>query len=150
MDFYPSAAQEQRWQNHWSHCYSYMSKAQNHKINYYHCLRQSCLLLQYLVASVWHLTFALEIQEKSMFWITQVQGIGLSSIFLRAQHCHCLQLIWSSISYWLFRLDTMISEPDSFASLGKWVKGGSDNFKLPSALDCQATYLNILPDHFKT
>ena len=108
------------------------------------------VLLQYLVSSVWHLTFALEIQEKSMFWITQVQGIGLSSIFLRAQHCHCLQLIWSSISYWLFRLDTMISEPDSFASLGKWVKGGSDNFKLPSALDCQATYLNILPDHFKT
>ena len=51
------------------------------------------VLLQYLVASVWHLTFALEIQEKSMFWITQVQGIGLSSIFLRAQHCHCLQLM---------------------------------------------------------
>ena len=51
------------------------------------------VLLQYLVASVWHLTFALEIQEKSMFWITQVQGIGLSSIFLRAQHCHYLQLI---------------------------------------------------------
>ena len=51
------------------------------------------VLLLYLVASVWHLTFALEIQEKSMFWITQVQGIGLSSVFLRAQHCHCLQLI---------------------------------------------------------
>ena len=44
------------------------------------------VLLQYLSASVWHLTFALEIQENSMFWITQVQGIGLYSSFLRAQH----------------------------------------------------------------
>ena len=42
------------------------------------------VLFQYLSASVWRLTFALEIQENSMFWITQVQGIGLYSSFLRA------------------------------------------------------------------
>ena len=55
----------------------------------------------------WHLTFALGLQENSMFWITQVQGIGVSSVFLKTQPCHCLQLICLCISYWLFRFDTI-------------------------------------------
>ena len=40
------------------------------------------------------------------------------------------------------------SELSSFG--GKWVNRGSESFKLPSALDCQATYLDILAVYLKT
>ena len=68
----------------------HMSKAQNDKINYYHYLKGCAVAVP---GGPWYLTFALGLQENIMFWITQVQGIGLSSIFLKTQPCHCLQLI---------------------------------------------------------
>ena len=52
------------------------------------------VLFQYLSDSVWHLTFALEIQENSMFWIHRYRALGYIQVFLE----HSIHLALLTIS----------------------------------------------------